>query len=266
MARAHADDTPPVDQNLDNGAAITTACSFVVASNRTIYAWWFWPPTTNSGTYTLELWEITGDDDPGPAAGTLLASKAVAAAAVTPGEWNRVALDTPVAVVTTEVYRAARHTSSGRFVRTAQAFNGASISNSGITLIESGTNPGGLFPGVLRNGTFREGSAGNYPASSFDRSDYYIDVDDADDAPDPIDVAGAITVGEPSVSAAAVVKPPVSALVAIAVGEPSVSGSVSLDTGDVGTPASSTSTVTVLVTSTATVAALAGSTSTTGEG
>lgn len=190
MSRAHVDDTPPVNLNVDNGAAITTAVSLVVASNRTLYAWWFWVPTTNTGTYTLEIWDVTGDDDPGPASGDLLASKAVASGDVIAGQYNRIELDTPLAVVTTKVYRAARHATSGRYVSTSLAFNGASISNAGITLIESGTNPGALFPGVLRNGTFREGTAGNYPASSFNASDYGIDVDDEPLAGDTVEVAG----------------------------------------------------------------------------
>lgn len=197
MARAHADDTPPADLNIDNGAAISTAVSFIVASNRTIYAWWFWVPTTNTGTYTLELWEITGDDDPGPAAGTLLASKAVASGGVTAGQYNRVNLDTPVAVVTTKAYRANRHASSGRYVRTANAFASAGISNGGITLIQSGTNPGGIFAGVLRNGTFREAAAGNYPSQSFLTADYHIDVDDEDDAVAPVDATLAATTVAP---------------------------------------------------------------------
>lgn len=184
MAKAHVAETP-VNLNVDNGAAITTAVSFTVASNRTVYAVQFWGPTTNSGTYTVELWEITGDDDPGPAGGTLLQSASIASADVTPGAWNRVAI-TPQAVVTTKVYRAARHASSGRYVSTSGAFTGASISNAGITLVESGSNPGGLFGGVLRNGTFREGAAGNYPASSFGAADYFVDVDDEDDTPEAI--------------------------------------------------------------------------------
>lgn len=198
MARAHVDDTPPTDLNIDNGAPISTAVSLTVASNRTLYAWWFWVPTTNSGTYTLELYEITGDDDPGPAAGTLLASKAVAAAAVTAGQYNRVNLDTPVDVVSTKAYRANRHSSSGRYVRTAGAFASAGISNAGITLIQSGTNPNGQFAGVLRNGTFREAAAGNYPSQAFLTADYHIDVDDESDAVTPITGALAATTTSPT--------------------------------------------------------------------
>ncbi len=204
MTRAHADDTPPADLDIDNGAAISTAVSFTVASNRPLYAWWFWVPTTNTGTYTLALYEITGDDDPGPAAGTLLASKAVAAASVVAGQYNRVNFDTPVDVVSTKAYRANRHASSGRYVRTTGAFNGASISNGGITLIESGSNPNGQFAGVLRNGTFREAVAGNYPSQAFLTADYHIDVDDEDDAPPAVDGALVATTTAPTAALAGV--------------------------------------------------------------
>lgn len=226
MARAHIDDTPPDDLNLDNGGtAIATANAFIVATDRTIYAAWFWPPTTNTGTYTLELYEVDAADDPGPAAGTLLASKAVAAANVTPGQWNRVEFDTPIPVLAASAYRISRHASSGRFVRTAGAFNGASISNGGITLLESGTDVGGRFVGVLRNGVFREGATG-YPSSVFGQPDYYVDVDDEGEAPDAISVAGAITVGDPVVSGAAVESLRVTG--AVAVGNPTVVGTAVL--------------------------------------
>lgn len=287
MARAHADDTPPGDLNLDNGAPITTANSLVVASNRPIYAIWSWIPTTNSGTYTFELWEVTGDDDPGPAGGTLLASEVRAAAAVIAGQWNRIELADPIDVTTGKVYRVARHATSGRFVRTVGAFTSGPIANGGITLLQSGTDVGGLFAGVIRNGVFREGAAGNYPASVFGQPDYYLDVDDEGTAPDPIDLSGAITVGEPAVSGSArlqlavtgalvVGSPTVAATVlhlapisltgAITVGEPVIAGAVDHPSPDIGTPASSTSTVTARASSTPTVTARAVSTSTVREG
>ncbi len=198
MARAHVDDTPPGDLDLDNGGtAIATANSFIVASNRTIYAIWAWIPATNTGTYTFELYRITGDDDPGPAAGTLLTSEVRTAAQVTAGQWNRIELTSPQAVTTANAYRVSRHASSGRFVRTAGALSSGPIINAGIEIVQSGTNPNALYPGVLRNGVFREGAVG-YPSSVFGQPDYYVDVDDAPNAPPEVTGALAATTTRPT--------------------------------------------------------------------
>jgi len=174
MARAHGE-TSPDDADLDNGAAITTGNKIIFASNRTVYAVWFYRPTTSSGTYTVALYEVTTVDDPGPGAGTLLASGSVAHADTAAG-WNRVELSGAQAVVTTKVYAAVVHASNGRFVRTAGALGSAGITANGITIVQSGTDPIGL--GVVRNGTFNEGAAVAYPSSVFGTPDYFTDLDD----------------------------------------------------------------------------------------
>lgn len=189
MSRAHVDDTPPADLDINNGAAITVGNTFQVASNRTIYAIWFWPPTTNTGTYTVGLYDVDDDDATGSGTGTLLASASVASGDVITGQYNRVEI-TPTAVVTGTFYRAARHSSSGRFTRTAGALASAGISNAGITIVQSGTP---AFDDVVRNGTFNEGAALAYPASVFGQPDYHVDVDDAPLAGDTVEVAGTLT-------------------------------------------------------------------------
>lgn len=186
MSRAHVDDTPPVDLDIDNGAGITVGNTFQVASNRTIYAIWFWPPTTNTGTYTLGLWAVTDDDATGTGTGTLLDSVSVASADVVTGQYNRVEID-PQSVVTGTFYRVGRHASSGRYVRTAGALTSAGISNAGITIVQSGT---AAFDDVVRNGTFDEGVALAYPASVFGQPDYHVDVDDEPLAGDTVEVDG----------------------------------------------------------------------------
>lgn len=188
----------PEDRNLDNTDAITTGNLFTVDSNRTIYAIRFWAPQTVSGTYAVGLWEVTNDDDPGPAAGTLLASVTdIAAASIVADSWNRIALDEPVAVAAGTQYRCGRWASNGRFVRTSQALASDPISANGITIPVSG---GSSFDGVFRNGTFNVGVALAYPGTAFDRSDYFVEPDDADDTPPAVDVAGAIVVGEVAVA------------------------------------------------------------------
>jgi hypothetical protein len=201
MARAHTNQTP-VDGDIDNTNAITTGNLFTVDTDRTIHAVQFYAPTTNTGTYTVGLWEVDDDDDPGPSAGTLLESASIASASVVAGDWNRVAID-PTPVLAASAYRVGVHASSGRFVRTAGALTAASISNAGITIEQSGTDLGGLFDGVIRNGTFNEGVALAYPASVFGQPDYFVDVDDESDE-EPTEAAFAITTALPTMAVAGV--------------------------------------------------------------
>lgn len=212
----------PSDRNLDNTDAITTGNLFTVASDRTIYGIRFWAPQTVSGTYAVGLWEVTNDDDPGPAAGTLLASvTGIAAASIVADAWNRIALDTPIAVTAGTQYRAGRWASNGRFVRTSQALATDPISANGITIPVSG---GSSFDGVFRNGTFNVGVALAYPGTAFDRSDYFVEPDDADDTPPAVDVAGAVTIGEVATAGTATVGLQLAG--AIAVGEVQASGAL----------------------------------------
>lgn len=173
---AHTTETP-TDGNVDNGAAITVGVRFTVDDDEPITHIAFWVPTTNTGTYTVGLYETTSDDDPGGSGtGDELASASVAAGSVTSDAWAEVPLDTPYVPSPGVVYTAARHASSGRYVSTSGVFTGADISGGGVTLIESGADPTPPGLGVMRNGVFEEGAALAYPRSSFGNADYFVDV------------------------------------------------------------------------------------------
>lgn len=193
MAKAHTTETP-TSGDLDNGAAISTGNKLTVASNRTAYRLYFWAPTTNTGTYTLGLYEVTNDDDPGPPSGTLLVSASVASGSVTPDAFNLVDI-TPTAVDSTKLYAVAVHASSGRFVRTAGALNAAGITANGITIVQSGT---AHLDGVIRNGMFHEGAALAYPDQVFGQPDYFTGIDDESGGPAPVDGVLAATLPAPT--------------------------------------------------------------------
>jgi hypothetical protein len=158
----------------DEGTPVTVATTYVFSTDGQVVAIRFWGPTPNTGTYTVELWQVDTDDSPaGSGTGTLLASATRAAADVTAGTWNAVPI-TPQAVTTGVAYKAAVHCTSGRFVRTASVFDGAEIVSGRITAIESGSDPVGI--GALDNGTYVDGAAGTYPNDSFEDSDYFVDL------------------------------------------------------------------------------------------
>jgi hypothetical protein len=172
MTSAHTSQTPSLG-DVNNGTAITVGGTYVFDDNGSVTAVRFWVPTTNTGTYTVKFYEVTSDDDPaGSGTGTELASAQAAAASLTPDAFNDVNI-TPVSVEAGTYYRAAVHCTSGRIVATGAAFTSGTISNGGVTAIQDGTNS----PlGSLRNGTFTEGASPAYPASTFNATDYFVDV------------------------------------------------------------------------------------------
>lgn len=173
---AHTAETPS-DANLDNGAAITLGVRFTVSETLDIGAVSFYAPTTNTGTYTAGVWETDTDDDPnGSGTGTLLDSGSLASGSITPGDWNDIPLDAPVTCTPGTVYTAGVHTSSGRFVRTASFYFTNSLTGSGVTLLQAGTDPNPPGLGSMVNGVFVEGAALGYPNSQFNFADYFIDV------------------------------------------------------------------------------------------
>lgn len=170
--RAHTNQTPTTGDAFD-GSPITVAATGQFGVAGSVTELHFWVPGTNTGTYTLKLYEITaGDDQIGGGTGLELASVQVVAGDVTPNDWAVVPI-TPVAIDTAKHYRAARHASSGRYVATGAAFNAGTIANGDVTLIQTGTSTG---LGSLRNGTFQFGSATPvYPFDSFNGTDYFVD-------------------------------------------------------------------------------------------
>lgn len=157
------------------GVGGATATTMVFATNGTVTHVRFFATTTTGGTYTAELWRVDSADSPG--VGTLLASKAVAAGAVTAGAWNTIAFDTPVPVTTANAYRPALHNSQGRYVAVGAGFFSAPLVNGNITGIQSGSSPTPPGLGALNNGNFKTDSpAGNYPNGSAGSNSYLVDV------------------------------------------------------------------------------------------
>lgn len=155
-----------------------TAGSFTFAADGSVSGIRFWAPATVAGgtTITGELWQVTQGEgtSSGSGTGTLLGSKAVSGATITPAGWNVITLDTPISVTTGTVYRSAVHNSAGRYVAIIGYFATAHTTGN-VTGIQSGAVLAGGQ--VVRNGTYRAGStAGQYPSSYFGSPTYLVDV------------------------------------------------------------------------------------------
>lgn len=217
---AHGAAWTPANGNIDNTDQITLGVRLVVLGASPVdiggVAWF--APTTNTGTYTASVWQTTVSDDSPPGAGDLLDSVAVPSAGVDAGAWNYA--DVPLTLQPGVVYTAGVHTSSGYYVSNGGDSLVVAIDGDTIRLLADGTDPNPPGLGTMRNGVFLNAADG-YPISTFGRTDYSIDVWLAE-AVEPIDVAGAITIGEPAVSGAASLSLRMSG--AVSVGEPVVSG------------------------------------------
>ncbi|MES2211350.1 MAG: hypothetical protein V4515_14400 [Chloroflexota bacterium] len=179
------------------------------------------PPTGVS----VALWSRSTDETPS-GLGTLLASKA-APGAITGGTRNRINFDTAVQV-TAALFSAGLYATmrtANNYVATGAFFASAGQTSGPITAYQNGG-------GVGANGRFKvtptpTSAADSYPNTQFGGGGYWVspvitDVDPGGVTPDPISVAGAITVGEPVVSGAATVVTPVSVVGGIVIGEPTV--------------------------------------------
>lgn len=218
---AHDPGWTPGEGDLNNGNGISLGVRFIVTEAKSLGGISWYAPATNTGTYSYALYTTTSDDDPnGSGTGTLIDDSTIDAASVTPSAWNDLPL--PFEAETGVVYTARVHTSSGRFVRTTGAFTSAPISDNGVTLLQVGADPNPPGLGSMVNGVFLDNAVG-YPNTRFNDADYGIDVFEAAEI-EPIDVVGAITVGEPGVSGTATLS--LRAAGAIVVGEPALSGAL----------------------------------------
>ena len=187
---AHTSETPSL-LDVNNGAAITVGATIVFAADGQVTAIRFWAPGTNTGTYTGALYEVTSDDDPaGSGTGDLLVSAAVASGNITAGAFNDITVAS-VDVTAGTYYRAAVHCTSGRIVATGAAFASAAITNGNVTDIQHGT----ATPlGTLHNGAFTEGVSLSYPATSFNATDYFVDVVFSEGPPPDVAVGAGVPI------------------------------------------------------------------------
>lgn len=172
MSSLFTTETPSGTNNSDGAPGITFGLSFMVAVAGTITHVRFFSTTTVSGTYTAGVWEVTADDNPGPGAGTLLGSDVLVGSPAT-GAWVDIPLDPVVAVVPGTLYRAAVHSSAGRYVNSPAVF-GSDIVNGDLTAPANGSDP--VLLGSLAQGVFAINAALTYPATTGNGTNYFADV------------------------------------------------------------------------------------------
>ncbi|WP_292456262.1 DUF4082 domain-containing protein, partial [Methylibium sp.] len=117
----------------------------------------FYKGSGNSGTHIGNLWS---------ASGALLASAPFTSESAT--GWQQVEFANPVPVTANTVYVASYFAPNGRYAVDVNFFAAAGVTNGPVELLRNGVSGG--------NGVFRYGTASAFPSSSFNASNYWVDV------------------------------------------------------------------------------------------
>jgi hypothetical protein len=116
----------------------------------------FYKATTNTGTHIGSLWSATG---------TLLASATFTNESVS--GWQQVTFATPVTITAGTTYVAGYLAPSGHYSATSSAFSSAEVANRPLHALANSTSA---------NGVYAYSSSSVFPTSSFNATNYYVDV------------------------------------------------------------------------------------------
>ncbi len=117
----------------------------------------FYKGTGNTGAHTGSLWS---------AAGARLAT--VTFTGETATGWQQALFAAPVAVTANTTYTASYYAPVGRYAADLGYFATSGVTNSPLTALASGVDGG--------NGVYRYGSGGGFPSSSYQSTNYWVDV------------------------------------------------------------------------------------------
>ncbi|MGE5644556.1 MAG: DUF4082 domain-containing protein, partial [Acidobacteriota bacterium] len=117
----------------------------------------FYKASANTGTHTGHLWS---------ASGTLLAS--VTFSGETASGWQQASFSTPVAINANTTYVISYFAPRGRYSVTENYFASTGADNAPLHALRSGVDG--------QNGVYRYGSSSGFPSSSFNSSNYWVDV------------------------------------------------------------------------------------------
>jgi hypothetical protein len=150
------DATVPAIVDSGDDEAVELGIKFTSDTNGTITGLRFYKSAANTGTHTGNLWTANGQ---------LLASAAFTNE--TASGWQQVNFSTPVAVTAGTSYVASYHTNSGHYSVTRSYFASFGADSGPLHALNNAASGG--------NGVYLYGPGG-FPASSFESSNYWIDV------------------------------------------------------------------------------------------
>jgi hypothetical protein len=148
--------TPAVPSDPD-ASAIEVGVKFRSDVDGSITGIRFYKGTTNTGTHVGNLWT---------AGGALLAS--VTFSGETASGWQQANFTTPVGITANIVYVASYFAPAGRYAVTDANFASAGVDNPPLHALSNGAAPG--------NGVYTYGASSAFPTSSFNSTNYWVDV------------------------------------------------------------------------------------------
>jgi hypothetical protein len=151
-----ASQTPTVVSDSDN-VPVELGMKFRADQDGFVSGVRFYKGSANSGTHTGSLWNT---------AGTRLAT--VTFAGESASGWQQASFAAPVAVTSNTTYIVSYYAPNGRYSADNNFFAGGPIVNSPLTALGDGTDGG--------NGVYRYGSGGGFPSSTYQSSNYWVDV------------------------------------------------------------------------------------------
>lgn len=151
-----SDSTVPAQPSVDDPKAVTLGVKFRATSSGTVRGVRFYKGAGNTGTHTGSLWTSGGQ---------LLAS--VTFTGETATGWQRMDFSSPVAITANTTYVVSNHTTSGNYAVNRSYF-GSDYANGPLVAPASGSVGG--------NGVYRYGASNGFPSSSFQASNYWVDL------------------------------------------------------------------------------------------
>ena len=147
--------TPEVVDSGDRGS-IELGVKFTASENGTVTGIRFYKSAANTGIHVGSLWSESG---------TLLASAAFAGE--TESGWQQVTFASPIAVTAGTTYVAGYFAPNGRYSYSSAAFASSGLSNPPLLALANTTSA---------NGVYNYSSESSFPASSYNATNYWVDV------------------------------------------------------------------------------------------
>jgi hypothetical protein len=146
----------PATIDAGDGSSVNLGVKFTADTSGTVSAIRFYKAAANTGTHVGSLWSVGG---------TLLAQ--VTFTAESASGWQKATFSSPVAITAGTTYVASYLAPNGHYSVNGSAFGAAAMDNPPLHALANSLTP---------NGVYAYGAASAFPSSSFNATNYWVDV------------------------------------------------------------------------------------------
>jgi hypothetical protein len=146
----------PATIDAGDGGSVNLGVKFTADTSGTVSAIRFYKAATNTGTHVGSLWSVGG---------TLLAQATFTAESAS--GWQKATFSSPVAITAGTTYVASYLAPNGHYSVNGSAFGAAAMDNPPLHALANSLTP---------NGVYAYGAASAFPSSSFNATNYWVDV------------------------------------------------------------------------------------------